>query len=180
MNVKLYWHVHHEVLCEPSTEIAERVAYIQSYKPEHERETRLRLMREIKNPPARLVEAAIVVEQLHVDYHQAQNTCIRAWVARDRADVICRHRQFTRDQATYAREQVLADYNLALALTDCKLAQDNCEQAWAAREHALVVYNKATTTYDQAFKSCRDELETLHKVECPCCPWNGQTIFPNT
>ena len=34
--------VHHEVLCEYSTNIRERVAFIESCKPKHERETRLR------------------------------------------------------------------------------------------------------------------------------------------
>ena len=43
-----YWHIHHDVLLEYTTNIQERIAYIKSDKPEHERETRLRLMGPVK------------------------------------------------------------------------------------------------------------------------------------
>jgi len=28
-------------------------------------------------------------------------------------------------------------------------------------------------------KKCLPKLEALHKKECPGCPWDGETIFPN-
>ena len=27
---------------------------------------------------------------------------------------------------------------------------------------------------------CQPEMERLHAVECPDCPWNGETIFPGS
>ena len=52
----LYWHVHHEILCEPLTEpIENRISYIKANKPAHEIETRLRLMQPVRGPlPAEL------------------------------------------------------------------------------------------------------------------------------
>ena len=44
-----YWHVHHSILVEELTEpIKNRIKYIKKHKPEHERETRLRLMKPAK------------------------------------------------------------------------------------------------------------------------------------
>ena len=34
------------------------------------------------------------------------------------------------------------------------------------------------TAYQEARKSCNDEVEALHRKECPDCPWDGKTIFP--
>src|SRR3990167_6015311 len=47
--VIFYWHIHHSILVEELTEpIKNRIEYIKKHKPEHERETRLRLMKPAK------------------------------------------------------------------------------------------------------------------------------------
>ena len=43
-------------------------------------------------------------------------------------------------------------------------------RAWA--EH-----DKARAEYDKALAECLPEIEALHKLECPDCPWDGTTIF---
>lgn len=118
----LYWHYSANMLYEydSSTGIDDHIRGIKAVKPEHEQETRLRLMRRIKNPPARLVEA---LAELSAAYDQSLVAC--------------------------EREQAVID------------AHDRVEVA-----------------YYQARESCKAEMEALHKIECPNCPWDGKTIFP--
>ena len=56
----LYWHIHHEILLEETTDIQERIDYIRANKPEKEIPLRLKLMTPVLHPeklPARLLEA---------------------------------------------------------------------------------------------------------------------------
>ena len=54
----MFWHIHHDVLCEYSANIDERIAYIKKEKPQHEIETRLRLLRPVKGElPSEFVTA---------------------------------------------------------------------------------------------------------------------------
>lgn len=182
--MKLYWHVHHEVLCEHSTNINERIKYIKHFKPEHEQEIRLRLMQEVKNPPARLVDALI-------DY-------ARAWKHRELtyADYIKASRIYMEAQWTYNRAQdgrglhwIVSDED-PNALKQARDAYVNkarvaYEQARSAYYQAHDASNKAQdnyvkvgSAYNQVLSSCKDELAALHKVECVDCPWDGNTIFP--
>ncbi len=39
-------------------------------------------------------------------------------------------------------------------------------------------YDEAWCAYDKAMRICNDEILTLHAKECPDCPWDGETIFP--
>ena len=48
--------------------------------------------------------------------------------------------------------------------------------AWKAYYEAIASARKA---YDEAIAPARKALEALHKQECPNCPWDGHTIFPN-
>ena len=56
---ELYWHVHHDVLCEPLTyPVEDRIAFIKANKPSSEVETRLRLMQPVRGKlPLRFVKA---------------------------------------------------------------------------------------------------------------------------
>jgi len=38
--------------------------------------------------------------------------------------------------------------------------------------------NYAWWELEQWFKTYYPEMEALHKKECPRCPWNGKTLFP--
>ena len=54
----MFWHVHHDYLCEYCYDYDERVRYIKKNKPENEVKTRLRLMKPVKGKlPKEFVEA---------------------------------------------------------------------------------------------------------------------------
>ena len=66
---------------------------------------------------------------------------------------------------------------------------DAAEKAYAAAAKSLAAAAKsldaAEKALDDAVKayaatrlSCDDEIEQLHRNECPDCPWDGKTIFP--
>jgi len=51
------------------------------------------------------------------------------------------------------------------------------ERAVDVYEKARAVYEKARAVYDRVYNDCLPQIEALHAVECPDCPWNGKTIF---
>jgi hypothetical protein len=112
-----YWHMYHNELFEflPKYAVEERIRYIQTEKPEHERELRLRLLRRVKG-------------ELPAEVGVAWQTCRAAWQAYD---------------------------------------YDTARRA----------YNIAWEAYHDTLSAHRDEIEALHKQECPDCPWDGETIF---
>jgi len=50
-------------------------------------------------------------------------------------------------------------------------ARAACEKAWAAWE-------KAWAACDETIQKYQSKIEALHTLECPGCPWDGETIFP--
>ena len=44
--------------------------------------------------------------------------------------------------------------------------------AWLAARSA------AWSAYQKAYEDAMPEINRLHLEECPDCPWNGKTIFP--
>ena len=73
MKTQFAWHVHHDKLIEPLIgSIEERIAYIKEYKPEHERDLRLRLLKPVIGP-------------LPTIYDEAWKACVEAWKACDEA-----------------------------------------------------------------------------------------------
>ena len=72
----LYWHIHHEILLEETTDIQERIDYIKEGKPEDEIPLRLKLMTPVLHPeklPARFRKAREAyypqIEKLHREEH---------------------------------------------------------------------------------------------------------------
>src|SRR3990167_1795389 len=64
------------------------------------------------------------------------------------------------------------------AVVKARQAYDKARQAYdKARQAYLRAYQEA---YDKALKDNMAEIEALHAKECPNCPWNGHTIFPNS
>lgn len=43
---------------------------------------------------------------------------------------------------------------------------------------AMRIPNQATYVYNKAERVYGDEINTLHAIECPNCPWDGKTMFP--
>ena len=73
----------------------------------------------------------------------------------------------------------------AQAWVACDQALAACNQAWKvsdqvrkAYKQARAPYDQARKAYDQAHAAYKPQVEALHKIECPNCPWNGLTIFP--
>ena len=61
----------------------------------------------------------------------------------------------------------------------CDKAREAYDKAREAETYneARKAYEKAGEASDEARKACREEIEVLHKLECPDCPWNGKSIF---
>ena len=59
-------------------------------------------------------------------------------------------------------------------------ARDAFVKASVAYAKARDAYDKAKAAYNKAYDECLPQIEALHALECPDCPWNGTTIFPET
>src|SRR3990167_4039147 len=57
-------------------------------------------------------------------------------------------------------------------------ARDAYVKAGDARDKAKAAFVKAKAAYNKAYDECLPQIEALHALECPDCPWNGTTIFP--
>ena len=90
----LFWHVHHEVLCEYSHDIDERIEYIKKNKPAHEVDLRLRLMQPVKGKlPDELVKAnkaRVKANKAWVKAYEARDKAYEAWVKANKAWVKAR------------------------------------------------------------------------------------------
>ena len=53
------------------------------------------------------------------------------------------------------------------------------DEASKAYYEASKAYDEAYRAYYEACRACKLEIEALHELECPNCPWDGKTIFPN-
>ena len=52
------------------------------------------------------------------------------------------------------------------------------DEARRASDEAWQAYDEAWRAYDEAWRAHMPEIEALHAIECPDCPWDGKTIFP--
>ncbi len=50
-------------------------------------------------------------------------------------------------------------------------------EAMEAYDKAGEAYNKAGKACDEAWEAHDKEINALHAIECPNCPWDGKTIF---
>ncbi len=53
-------------------------------------------------------------------------------------------------------------------------------KAGAVWEMANAAQVKAGAAWDKAIADNLPAIEALHRAECPNCPWDGKSIFPNT
>ena len=154
---KWYWHVHHDILVEPLTEpIENRIAFIKANKPKEEVETRLRLLKPIK------ALLPVDVVKTWEAYDKAREAHDKAWEAYDKA-------WEAYDKAWEAYVKAWEAYDKAReAYVKAREAGD---KAWEA-------YDKAREAYNKTLNDHKDEIDALHREECPNCPWDGETIFP--
>ena len=50
-------------------------------------------------------------------------------------------------------------------------------KAMKAYDEAGKAYYEARKVYYKVYDKYKQEIEALHKQECPSCTWNGETIF---
>ncbi len=103
-----YFHVHHEVLCEPLTEpLRNRRKYVRENKPENEVPIRLKWMTPVKGKmPAALVKAWAASVKAWAAYDKARAACDKARAACDKA-------QAAYDKAWAASVKAQAAYDKA-------------------------------------------------------------------
>jgi len=68
-----------------------------------------------------------------------------------------------------------AEYNKAKA--EYYKAKAEYAKAKAEYAKAKAEYNMSRVEYYKTRAECKEELEALHKAECPDSKWNGRTIF---
>src|SRR3990167_8178308 len=154
--MKPFWHIHHEVLLERSDDIQARIDSIQAEKPKHEGDIRLRLLKPVQGTlPPKLVKAGDARDKAYDAnakardaYDKARDAYVKAGDARDKA------------KAAYDK------------------AWDAFGKDWDAYVKAKAAFVKAKAAYNKAYDECLPQIEALHALECPDCPWNGTTIFP--
>src|SRR3989304_1479135 len=159
--MKPFWHIHHEVLLEWSDDIQERIDYIKAHKPPHEVETRLRLLKPVQGAlPPKLVKA----RDAYLAYDKAWDAFGKDWAAFVKASVPYAKAGDAYDKASVAYDK----------------ARDALDKAGDAFGKDWDAYDKAKAAYAKAYDECLPQIEALHALECPGCPWNGTTIFPET
>jgi hypothetical protein len=65
-----------------------------------------------------------------------------------------------------------------LAAADAAAARAEWNAASAEWDAAYAEWAKARAEWDTACADHMPEILALHVVECPDCPWDGKTIFP--
>jgi len=75
----MFWHCHHNILCEYVYDYQERVNYIKKNKPKNEIKTRLKLFKKVKGKlPKEFVEAGKKCDKAREKYIKAEEKCDKA------------------------------------------------------------------------------------------------------
>jgi len=151
---KLWWNLHHDIHVESLTEPVEnRIRYILTYKPAHERVARLNNLRPVLHPkrlPKTLAEAGRKLAEAHhkrVVTERKWNEAGLKWAEADHRWVAADHkREAYRNQAEAYRKWYKADRKWA--------------EAYYKWNNLLVVHEP--------------KLMKLHREEWPDTTWNGQ------
>src|SRR3989337_2295793 len=163
--MKPFWHIHHEVLLEWSDDIQERIDFIQAEKPKHEVEIRLRLLKPVQGAlPPKLVKAGDARDKAYDANAKARDAYGKAWDALDKADAAYVK---AGDAYVKARAAFGKDWD---AFVKASVAYAKAGDAFVKAKAAFV---KAKAAYNKAYDECLPQIEALHALECPDCPWNG-------
>ena len=151
-----YWHIHHQVLAETSANIQERIDAIKSFKPENERAIRLRLMKPVKGVVKMSTKASARYKRLERQLDDAE-----------------KHLKTVKSVPASLNAK-LAAARKALNALERKASNMRADKYRTESKIRTLRYNMKN------FKTRPDmkALEALHKKECPNCPWDGKTIFP--
>jgi len=168
---QFYWHIHHEILCEPLREpIEERIAYIKKDKPSNERALRLRLLKPVHG------QLPSVYAKACAAYHEARAAWEKAWVPYHEAWPALQEAAAARHESwpTWEKAAWVAHQKRWTAHHEAKAAWD---EAGAAYDEACAALHEARAAWLNAWAACKPEIEALHRTECPDCTWDGTTIL---
>ena len=113
----LYWHIHHEILLEETTDIQERIDYIRANKPEKEIPLRLKLMTKVQHPeklPASFRKAWEAYCKAGEAYCKAREAYDKAWEAYDKAGEAYDKAREAYDKAGEAYDKAREAYDKAM------------------------------------------------------------------
>jgi len=167
----MYWHCHHDKLCEYVYDYDERVEYIKNNKPKHEIEIRLKLFQKIKGKLPRELEDKEIrqkCEEARQKYEKAGQKCKEAWQK-------CKEARQKYEEAWQKYEEARQKYEEAWQKYE--EAWQKCKEAWQKYEEAWQKYEEARQKYEEAWQKCVTKLEKLHAKECGCKEWNGKELI---
>jgi len=107
----------------------------------------------------------------HVHHEELMEYC---YDYDERVDYIC-HRKPAHEVEPRLRLMHPVRGKLPEALIKARAAYD---KGWAAYDKAQAAWDKARAAWENALREHKPEIEALHAQECPNCPWDGETIFP--
>ena len=148
--ITYYWHIHHDILCEGTTDIEERIAYIKNNKLSNEIPLRLKLMQKVKNP-SKLPREWKEAFQKWEEAYQKWGEVYQKWRVADQK----------RNEADQKWEEAYQKWMEAV-------------QKWKEADQK---WKEADQKRDEVYRQHKPQLEALHKIEHPNCPWDGKSIF---
>jgi hypothetical protein len=158
---QIVWHGHHDQLLMPTMNLAERLDCINKYKPFPERTLRLKLIKPVKG---RLPRSVIITGKIFAKARETQSLA-----SADYNRAIERREDFVNDCMVNCKS-IPAGRTLTHFDAEVKKYSENLDKA-------ILAFNKASTEFGHACFRNMTKIETLHDVECPGCPWDGETIF---
>jgi hypothetical protein len=179
------WHYHHaDYLVEfPDETEASRREFIEAHKDRGERALRLRLLKPVKGELPSALRVARAKWQAADAEYQATRAKYKAAHAKWRAAYAEWEAAGAKYQTAGAKCQAaIAKYRAAQAKyqatrAEYKAAHAKWRAAYAEWEAADAKYQAAWAEWEDAYRDNLAAIEALHKIECPDCPWNGETIF---
>lgn len=170
------WHVHHGELVEMLREpIEKRIAYIRKWKPKEEIAVRLGLLKVVKGPlPNGLAEAWAA-------YEKAERWSVALKIAGGKpvlyidANKVLAYADFL--DGSWPRMSI-RDY-APPSMAELRAAQTQAHRWEETEVEASRAWNAARDALDRAKEAHWGEVLALHARECPNCPWNGTSIFPD-
>ena len=157
-----YWHIHHNSLCESTTDIHQRIKYITENKPKSEIPIRLELMTKVIHPEL-LPDEWKTVER-------KTSKLFEEWrIARD---------ELNDAEKNYKSE--IHDWSSKYeSLNDPKLKA--AEKRYISADNAkLKIQNllfKSMDEFSEVDEKYSQQIAELHNQEHRICSWNGKSIF---
>jgi len=162
----MFWHVHHDKLCEWCYDYQERADFIKNEKPKNEIEIRLNLFKKVKGKlPKEFIEACKKWVEAYKKWVEADKKRAEAYKKRDEAD---------KKWIEAYKKWVEADKKRIEAY---KKWVEACKK-WVEADKKWIEACKKWVEADKKWiEACKcPEIEKLHKKECGCKYWDGKKL----